>query len=254
MTQLQELTKASHADLKVNTQSTISYAAKAHIMSIRVTEVGKAATSLPVFITKNQHNGYWGISVVTSVQPGRNLFIENEQWTASYQPTCMQTHPLYLMKSPSKENSYTIGVYPNEQDFSKDKGEALFDGEGKATEYLSRVTALLEADIKNDIHTVEFLNELDQMGLLKAIDLQVHYQEGSVQTIQGLYTINEEAMQLLSAEQLAHLNTKGYLAPIHAILLSILQLNSIVKKNNANDELKNIGQVKLETSKQSTAF
>jgi len=61
-------------------------------------------------------------------------------------------------------------------------------------------------------------------------------------------------MQLLSAEQLAHLNTKGYLAPIHAILLSILQLNSIVKKNNANDELKNIGQVKLETSKQSTAF
>lgn len=254
MTELKELNKNEHSNLKVVEGCTLAYASKSHILSLRAVEIGHAATSFPVFMTKNQHNGYWNVSAITSVQPEHNLFVENNQWTASYQPTCMQTYPFYLMNSPNKENSYTVGVNIESSDFSTEKGEPLFDADGKATAYLSRVTSLLDADIKNDIQTHQFLEAIDKLGLIKPVDLMVQYRGGSANTIQGLHTINEEKLQTLTAEQLLELNQKGYLTPIHAMLISLLQLNSIVKKNNADTRLNGIQQVKIETSKNQTAF
>ncbi len=254
MTELKELKYADHGELKVDTGCTMGYASKAHVMSLRATEVAKMATSLPVFITKNQFNGHWNISAITSVQPGRNLFVEQDKWTAAYQPNCMKTHPLYLMNSPSEANSYTVGIDPNSPDFSSVSGEALFDENGKATPYLSQISRLLEADIEHSIQTHQFLEAIAALDLIKPIDLIVQYQSGSANTIQGLNTIDEEKLQSLTAEQLHRLNQQGYLNPIHALLFSILQLNVLVQKNNAIETLEHIAQIKLETRKDKTAF
>jgi SapC len=254
MTELKELNNNEHSNLKVSKGCILTYASQSHILSLRATEVGHAATSLPVFMTKNQHTGNWNISAVTSVQPGNNLFVENDQWTATYQPTCMQTYPFYLMNSPKKENSYTVGIDINSTDFSVEEGQPLFEADGKATAYLSKVTSLLEADIKNDIQTHQFLEVIDKIGLIKPIDLLIQYRDGTANTIQGLHTINEEVLHALTAEQLLELNSKGYFTPIHAMLISLLQINLLVKKNNADSSLNDIQQVKIETSKNQTAF
>ena len=91
------------------------------------------------------------------------------------------------------------------------------------------------------------------MGLLKSIDLVVQYQDGTNQSITGLITIDEDKINTLSAEQLHGLNQQGYLVQIHALLISIYQLNSIIQKQNSRIDLPKVAQLKIEVAKDRAA-
>lgn len=249
MAELIELSSKKHCNVKVNTNAGLDFVSALHVMNVRVPEVGMAVSSFPIFFTRNAHNGDWGLSAISSFNSGLNLFVENKQWTATYQPSCMRTYPLYLMQAEQGENNYTIGIDESNAVFSTDEGNALFDNESKATPYLHQMTKLLEADIKNDIQTYEFAKTLESLNLFKTIDLVISYHDETAQTLKGLHTIDEDKLQALSAEQLFELNQKGYLSPIHAILVSIFQLNLLVQKNNARSDLLAIKNIKLELSR-----
>ncbi|MEH6569904.1 MAG: SapC family protein [Halioglobus sp.] len=253
MTELVELSSNTHGGLRVVENCSLDVAAKQHVVNLRVAEIGKAVSGLPVFMTKNPQSGGWALSAICSFEPGQNLFVENARWTATYLPTSMQTYPLFLMRSPNDEKSYTVGIDEQSQAFSSKSGEALFDKQGKASLYLSKTTALLEADIKNDIQTFQFLSRLDELGLMKSIDVQVHYADDSVNTIRGLHTVDEDSLQSLAPEQLEELNKNGYLLSIHAMLISTFQLNSLIAKHNQKGLGTVVRQVKLESSKDVTA-
>ncbi|TQV69904.1 SapC family protein [Exilibacterium tricleocarpae] len=249
MAELVELTSGKHGKLKVVDNCAVAFAARQHVMNLRVAEIGKAVSSFPVFFTKNTRTGDWALSAVTSFEQGVNLFVENDKWTATYQPTGIQTYPLFLMRSPKDKNGYTVGIDATSQAFSEQQGEALFDDRGKASLYLSRVTVLLEADIKNDIQTYQFMQKLEELNLFKSIDIQVHYEDGSVQTLKGLHTLDEDKLQSLQNEQLSELNKTGYLIPMHAVLISIYQLNALIKKHNVVERFTKVKKIKLELTK-----
>jgi hypothetical protein len=111
---------------------------------------------------------------------------------------------------------------------------------------------LLEADIKNDIQTMKFSQKLQELNLLKSISLSIQYQDDSVQNLNGLHSLNEDTLHALSTKQIDELNKLGYLIPIHAMLISIYQLNSLVKKNNELQSLKAIKQLKIEVARDRT--
>lgn len=249
MSKLVELTNTKHQDLKVKNSAAMNNASQLHMLNLRVTEVPKSIASFPVFVSKNNHDGNWALSAITSIVPGKNLFVSDGQWQALYQPTSVRTYPLYLMKSAKDEKSYTIGIVEQSEAFSQSEGEALFDESGRASLYLAELTKLIEGSVKEDIQTYQFLNKLDEMNLLKSIDLVVHYQGNEAQVLKGLHTINEDRLQTLSGEQLDTLNKMGYLAAIHGMLMSIFQLNNIVLKNNNVEGLDKVEQIRLETAR-----
>ncbi|WP_158969217.1 SapC family protein [Paraglaciecola sp. L3A3] len=249
MAKLVELSSDIHKHLKVNPQSVIHFAASQHLLNTRVTEVAQTICNFPVFFNKNLHTGYWNLSALASFQMGNSLFVENNQWQAVYQPSCMQSYPFYLMNSSHGENQYTIGIDQSNQAFSIASGEGLFESNGKATLFLSRIKSMLESDIQNDIQTFQFGQKLQEMGLLKSINIIVQYLDKSPQTLTGLHTINEDKLHTLTDSQLGELNQLGYLPPIHGILLSISQLNGLVQKNNQQHITQQIQTVKLELTK-----
>ena len=79
----------------------------------------------------------------------------------------------------------------------------------------------------------------------------VQYGDDAVQTLKGLHTLDEDKLQSLPAEQLQELSKKGYLAPIYAMLVSIFQLNALIRKHNSIDSLNNVKHVKLEVARDS---
>lgn len=249
MNKLVELNSTTHKSFKVKTDCTIGYAEQLHMLNIRVTEVPKSISDFPVFISKNNHDGAWALSAISSIVPGRNMFITNGQWEALYQPASVRAFPFFLMNSPRDEKSYTVGIIEQSDAFSQDEGEPLFDASGKASLYLTEQTKLVENSVKEDIQTYQFTQKLDSMGLIKSVDLVVHYQGGTAQVLKGLFTINEDALQSLSGEQLTELNKLGYLAAIHGMLVSIYQLNGLVRRNNLVEGLDKVEQIRLEVSK-----
>lgn len=249
MAKLAAIDAKHHSDKKIAKGAQVAFAARQHAMNLRVTELANAATSFPVFITRYAQTGSWAISAITSFTPGVNLFVENAEWHGLYQPTAMQCHPLYLMQSKHDARGYAVGVF-EEHLVAKDKpGEPLFDEQGKLTIQINQRVKILEADIKHDIQTHQFILKLEQLGLLKALDIQVHYLDGNHSTLRGLHTVNEDALQELKPQQLAELNQSHYLAPLYALLHSILQLNALIKRNNARSDLNKIEQIKLQLNK-----
>ncbi len=153
------------------------------------------------------------------------------------------------MNSPRDENTYTIGIDEQSDVFSTTQGEALFDSNGKGSEFLTRIKTMLEADIQNSINTYQFGKELETLGLCKSINLLLTYADNNTQKITGLVTLDEDKLQSLSAEQLLTLNKKGYLTQIHGMLISLLQINSLIQNNNDNNALPKIKNIKLEVTK-----
>ena len=249
MPELIELSKETHADLRLLENCALQVAKTQHIINVKVSEVGMAAGCFPLLMTKNSHTGDWALSAITGIELSTNLFIKDDFWEATYLPTGLQTYPFYLMKSGREEGAFTIGIDESNVAFSKEDGVRLFEDSGQASAMLSGITQMLETDMKNEIHTYQFAKMLDEMGLIKAMDVLVHYADGRTNTLTGLYTPDEEKLQALPIEELDKLREKGYLAPIYAMLISIYQFNALILRNNQLDGTAKVKQVQLEIPK-----
>ena len=248
MAKLKVLSAAEHSHLRLVPKRVLDVVRTQHLINIRVNEVGMAASCFPTFISRPDQSGNWVLSAVTGLELGKNLYVGDQQWEAFYQPSSMQTYPFHLMKSPKDDKKFTIGFDKNADAFSEQEGEHLFSGDKKASLYLSRITALLEANIKNDIQSFEFTQRLSELGLIKEISIIVEYEGGAVKNLSGLHTIDEDKLQALSNSDFASLRSKGYLAPIYALMFSVFQLNALMQKHNLRAEGVAMTQIKLEVA------
>ena len=158
MAKLVELSPEEHGDLKLDTLAAIKVAKNTHILSLRVTEVSRAACQLPVFLTKSNQDGAWMLSAITSLEVDKNLLVNDDKWTGIFQPSSMATYPFFLMQHPTEEKQFTVGIDPEHSAFSKEEGESIFEEGNKASPRLSQVTKILQDDMKNDIHTYQLSN------------------------------------------------------------------------------------------------
>jgi hypothetical protein len=66
--------------------------------------------------------------------------------------------------------------------------------------------------------------------------LDVELDDGSQNRLAGFYTINEDRLAQLSADQLARLHRDGYLQAIYMAVASLSQFRGLIqRKNRAND-------------------
>lgn len=87
------------------------------------------------------------------------------------------------------------------------------------------------------------------MGLFKPIDMNIRFLSGEIQKLKGLHTIDEDKFQSLSLEDLDKLRKEGYLMPIHAMLVSIMQVNKLINLSNEVVDRAQIVEVKMEVAK-----
>lgn len=253
MAELTELTSEAHGALKIRPNCAIDVAATQHVIGVRVTEVAQCVCSFPVFLSRVSESGQWVLSAISSLEVGKSLFVEDGQWQGSYMPAGMQTYPLFLMRKAEDENSYTVGIDEQSDALSHKEGESLFDDQGKATLMLEKMTKQLETNLKNDYLTYQFAQKIEDMGLAKSVNVLVAYTDGSVNTLQGLHTIDEDKVQDLSEETISDLHKKGYLAAIYGLLMSIHQLNQLILRHNKLPDSKKISQIKLQLPRDDAA-
>lgn len=252
MARLTELSNQHHQKMCIAPKAAVRNAAKQHVMNLQASEIANAATCFPVFLSRNTRNGQLSISALASFVANRNLFLQNDVWQPVFKPSSLLTYPLYLMQSPTDQQNFTIGFDAESDAIKEGEGTALFSADGKATPELMEISKLLNTELTMTQQSMAFLKTMDDLSLLKSVDLQVQYQVGQTEVIRGLYTIDEERFQTLSIEQLEQLRKMGYLMPIHALLISLLQVNMLINKHNTTEDLPTISAVKIEVSKELT--
>ncbi|MBH0081176.1 SapC family protein [Pseudoalteromonas sp. NZS11] len=251
---ISELVNTKHQTLKINPNAAVEYAKTQHLVNLRANEIAKAACDLPIFLARNTQNGSYTVSALTSFSTGQSLLVNNNQWQALYTPVCMQTQPLYLMTREANSSDYFIAIDDQSSAVNTQQGEALFDAKGNPSLFLSAQQKLLESDLKNDYQTYQFTQEVARLGLIKNIDIVLQFEQGETQTIQGLSTVDEDKLQTLNSDTVANLHKQGYLSVLNSMLISLFQLNALVKLHNQRPELMPLKQIKLELSRDAHAL
>ncbi|TDF39333.1 SapC family protein [Alteromonadaceae bacterium M269] len=249
MSQFVVLSSEKHSQLKLKKNAIMAYAATQQALPIEAVEVTKAVTNFPVFFTKNPHDEMT-LSAIAGLNPGVSLFMHEAKWDAAYLPNCLRTYPFYLVRSPEDEKKYTVGIQEENPSFSTDEGDALFDEQGNASAHLERVSNALNNELVNIQATIQMVEALTRLELFKPIELIVQYHDNTAKKINGLYTIDEEKLSQLPEAEVADLHMQGFLVVFHALLISVYQVNNLVRRHNESDAKDKIVNIQIELPKE----
>ncbi len=249
MSELKAINAKAHGKTKIAKNNFVTFARKRHMLALRVTEVPRAIVDFAVLVSRHQHNGSFALSALTSLEPEKNLYIEGEEWSSSFRSTAMTSYPLFLMKDPDGSDQPVLGIDEGSEALAKKDGHVLFDTKGKISLWQDQQKKALLEDARNSALTQRFLQVLDDLNLLRDVTLNVHYADQEISHIRGLFMINEDNLQALSAEKLDELRKLGYLPAIYAMLFSVFQLNNLILRHNKAG-LRQISRINLEVAKQ----
>lgn len=244
MAKVVALSGTKHSDLKVTANCVVEAVKDQHIINIRVSEISKASACMPIFLNKFEGADDWSVSTIASLELHKNLFIVDDKWTVNYVPNSMRAYPFFLVNG-QKEDEFTIGIDEESSAFSKTDGTAIFDADGKSTPAMDSVVELLKSDIAGRAHTSKFTKTLEEFDLIDSLTMRVQYEDGQVQTLTGLNSIDERKLQAMDDETFSKLRKTGFLAPIYALILSVFQLNELMKRHNQQEGAKQIVQVNM---------
>ena len=115
---------------------------------------------------------------------------------------------------------------------SQTQGEPLFDENERPSHFLQKIMSQLEALHKGFDHNNGFIETLSRLDLLEPFSLEITLKNGSLNRLNGFYTINEDKLLELDGKKLEDLNVKGYLLPMYMAIASYSRIKPLIDKKN----------------------
>ena len=160
-----------------------------------------------------------------------NLYLKTDgRWSAPYVPALLRSHPFRLLKTDTQDQVLCIQA---DHLVDGSKGQPLFDSKGNLTQPVKEMLNFLNACEKNRQVTEAACSGLEKTGVIEKWPLQVKPEEGQdpIQ-VDGLYRVNENALNTLNPETFAGLRSRGALALVYAHLFAMSRLPGLVERAN----------------------
>lgn len=220
------LNREEHRRLHLkSSESKARFAAGTHYVPVAGSEFYQAARDYPIVFPKESGNGPIAL---LGLREGENLFLQADgAWLEGvYIPAFVRRYPFILARGDN-EQSRTVCIDADFPGFVEKEGNALFDEEGKETDYLQSVIEFLNRYATDMELTNAFLEELDAQGLLVERNLKVTDSKGRNFFLNEFRIIDEDRLAKLDDAALLELHRKGWLGWIYAHLISIGNVNQL---------------------------
>jgi hypothetical protein len=201
-----------------------AFAMRESVMPLALGELAKAALSLPIgFIA--QGDGFVPAAVM-SLQPEKNLFVAADgRWIRGYIPAAVRGYPFRLANTTDGRQVLCIdedsGLVNEGQD-----GEAFFDDEGKPVQALREIVDFLEQTEQSRQVAARACAVLNKHHLIQPWPI-IHQTASGEQKIDGLFRIDEAALNQLAADALFEVRNAGGLHIAYCQLLSMQHLAAL---------------------------
>ncbi|KQV40204.1 SapC family protein [Massilia sp. Root335] len=188
----------------------------------------------PIVFAQDGNGGYDAVALL-GFEQGENLFLGPDGWDAPALPLTVERQPFMIGRGGDDLAVHIDLDSPRVRDGGIE-GEALFLTYGGTSEYLERISSVLRTIHEGMVASRAFVGALVELELLESFVLDVELDDGSQNRLAGFYTINEDRLAQLTAEQLARLHRDGYLQAIYMAVASLAQFRALIqRKNRAND-------------------
>jgi hypothetical protein len=201
-----------------------AFAAKTNAVLLASTELAEAARDHPIVFVGPQ-GGPFALAALVGLRNNENLLVdETGKWDPqTYIPAFARRYPFVLAEGEDK-SVLTVCVDEAYAGLNEQRGEALFDEQGRETEYLKRVLDFLRAFHADMQRTRDFAARLHELGLLVSKVLTIEQQrDGRTdrQLLEGVWVVDEEKLRGIDDARIVEIFRNGYMGWIYAHLLSL---------------------------------
>lgn len=220
------LNRERHQKLRMEPVSShFAFAAKTNAVLLASTEMAEAARDYPIVFV-GPEGGPYALAALVGLRNDENLLVDSDgKWdTTTYVPAFARRYPFVLAEGDDK-SVLTVCVDETYAGLSEERGEALFDADGKESAYLKRVLEFLRAFHADMIRTRDFAARLHELGLLTSKVITIEQQRegrgGERQQLEGLWVVDEEKLRGIDDARIVEVFRNGYMGWVYAHLLSL---------------------------------
>lgn len=220
--------KERHAATRIKDLTDFRFASQFHIAYVTMHEFMRGASAFPVVFLHDKDRDEFRPVALLGLNAGENLFVDAlGQWLGSYVPAIVRRHPFALAPA-AQDGQYVVCIDESSPMLSHSEGAALFDPQGAPTQVLENVKLYLGEMRKMDALTQQFCRFLASHQLFTPLNMRVRDKD-KLKNVAGCFVVNEERVNQLSDELHLEMKRQGYLAPIYAQLISLAQIERLVK-------------------------
>jgi hypothetical protein len=224
-----------HKHLKLDPTRVEEAGADLHMIPVVVSEFMKLVVQYPIVLTKHAETGAFSCICLTGIEEGENLFWHNAQFDALYVPHNISRQPFVVGNDDTGKNDYVLCFDTDSKILNSEKGKAIFNADGSASQVLTNAQESLTALLYGEKQTSMFIELLLDMDLIVPLTLEITLASGANKTIQGLYSIDEDKLNALNNSQLNKLHTSGFLQSAFTQVASLGQIYRLIELKNQRD-------------------
>lgn len=214
------IAQSTHADKRWKRYTSYAFAAKEALTPLVAQELPRAVLHLPIAFVR-QDEQFMPVAML-GIQPGQNLFVAPDgRWLCGYTPAAYRAHPFALANLP--DGRQVLAFDADSGLLTEAEGEAFYDSEGRPAQAVQDILAFLTQVQANRVQTLHTCKALAEHSLIQPWPIAVQTEAGERQ-VDGLYRIDEAALNALPAESLKALQQAGALPIVYCQLLSMQHL------------------------------
>ncbi len=242
MTKLVAITKDNFSDKAWVRNPGYGFASSLATVPVVAAELPSLVPAMPLGFVRNGTT--YDLVAICSLHPSTNLFVAPDgRWLGSYVPALLRSHPFRLAKIPGQENS--ILCIDEESGAIASQGIPFFDASGEPSREIREMLNMLTQIERSGIATQAAIAALDSAGLIQPWPLKLRQNGLGDTAVEGLYRVDEPALNALSEEAFLKLRGNGAFAIAYAQLLSMHQLGLLQRLDQVQAELKAQAEAQL---------
>jgi|SRR5690625_127838 len=230
------LNNTDHRDLRVHNRYAPELGDNVMYTPTFAREFKTIQAHYPIVFQKQAQGDTFIPLALLGLENHENLFLTDRGWDASYVPLMMQRLPFSIgfhNDSLSRRQTRVLHIDLDHPKISHDEsGQRLFRDDGSTTEYLERISGLLEAIHQAHADDRAFTAKLIELDLLEPVNLKIRLADGAEGQLTGFYTVNEQKLAELPSSPLNELHHQGWLEPIFMVIASLPKLQNLVDRKS----------------------
>jgi hypothetical protein len=223
------LDAAKHKNLRIKVDRNYSHVSHQNMTPLLASEFLAASTNFPIVFVKQQETGKFKSVALLGLDTEENLVFANNKVLSNYIPVNIRRYPFAAGAKTADESEIVLCIDENSTLLNETEGVEIFDENGKPSESTQKITTLLTDILAKDAATDIFIAFLVENDLLQPAQVKLSLGKEGDKKLNGLYKVDEEALNELSDEEVLTLYKRKYFPAIYAHLASLSQFNRLLQ-------------------------
>jgi len=221
-----QLNRRDHGDMAYKASDDFGFARGINAVPLVTGEFVAASIDFAVVFAPNEDAPM--PVALCGVDADNNVFVGADgKWQVSYTPAFLRRWP-FVFSTDAAAETLTLCIDERAPGFNREgRGERLFDSDGEATGFTTRMLDFLKEFQTQHERTKAFGRKLNELDLLQSVEAQIALPGQQARTLTGFQVVDRDKLKALPAETVEQMFRSDELELIYLHLFSVRNLERL---------------------------